>query len=169
MKNRSPSWHAYRIPGADRAAGKDKDDDGPPALVPFSGSKQNTKSGSKKPLAITSGYDSDCSMPSLQTVSNSSDEDMDFDSSDDEDDDEDESDDDDDEFDEELEEEFREWMRDAMDMAQADPDFHDPRSQAKVFEDMAADKKDNPFLKLLGSLRGTPVLLTGLAQLIALL
>ena len=69
------------------------------------------------------------------------------------------SDDDDDEsdYDEELAEEYREWHREAMEMAQVDPDWHDPRKAAATFDDMAAGKQDNPFLKLLGSLRGTSV------------
>lgn len=158
LKNRTPAWHAYYIPGAD-GAGNGKAGDS--ALVPTSGTtKQPGKTAGKKPLAITNGDESDTSMPSLQTVSNSSEEEMDFDSDSDDSGDEYETDsdeDDDDEFDEELEEELREMIRDAMDVAQADPDFHDPRSSAKFFEDMAADKKDNPFLKLLGSLRGETI------------
>jgi hypothetical protein len=157
LKNRTPTWHAYYIPRADETG---KDGDGLPPLVPFSGSnKQIGKAGGKKRLAIMDGYESAGSMPSLQTITNSSDE-VDFDSSDDDSDGDYESDeegDNDDEFDEELEDELREMIRDAMDLAQADPDFHDPRSSAKFFDDMAADKKDNHFLKLLGSLRGMTV------------
>lgn len=120
----------------------------------YGGKKGAPKAGSKKPLAITSGYDSSGSMPSLQTVSDSSDEDIDFEDDEGDSDEEEESDDDDEEYDEEFEDHIREWIRDAMDIAQADPDFNDPRSAANVFEDMSAEKKDNPFLKLLGSLRG---------------
>ena len=65
-----------------------------------------------------------------------------------------ETDEDESDYDEELEEEFRDWYREAMDIAQADPDFHNPRREAKDFEDMASYKQDNPFIKLLGSLRG---------------
>lgn len=123
--------------------------------MPYSGNGKQGKGG-KKPLAITSGHDSDGgSMPSLQTVSDSSD-DMDYVSEDDDDDDDGEfgTDDEDSEFDEEFEDHIRDMVREAMDIAQADPDFNDPRRQAAVFEDMSAEKKDNPFLKLLGSLRG---------------
>ncbi|KIP10936.1 hypothetical protein PHLGIDRAFT_125248 [Phlebiopsis gigantea 11061_1 CR5-6] len=154
LKHRAPAWHGYFIPTAGDA-GKDQDDDGPPALVPYSGNGKQGKGG-KKPLAITSGHDSDGgSMPSLQTVSDSSD-DMDYVSEDDDDDDDGEfgTDDEDSEFDEECEDHIRDMVREAMDIAQADPDFNDPRRQAAVFEDMSAEKKDNPFLKLLGSLRG---------------
>ena len=41
-----------------------------------------------------------------------------------------------------------------MDIVTADPDYVNPRSNAPEFAEMAQDKKDNPFLKLLGSLRG---------------
>ena len=151
LKYLAPSWHAYHIPGA----APNPDGDEPPPLVPYSGNgKQANKPGAKKRLAITSGYDSDGSMPSLQTVSDSSDE-VDFSDEDDEDDESEyETDEEDSDFDEEFEDHIRDMVREAMDIAQADPDFNDPRAQASVFEDMSADKKDNPFLKLLGSLRG---------------
>ena len=130
--------------------------DEPPALVAYSGNgKQVGKSGGKKRLAITSGDVSDGSMPSLQTVSDSSEDTGSMDESEGgEEFGEDESDDEDSDFDEEFEDHIRDMVREAMDIAQADPDFNDPRAQASVFEDMSADKKDNPFLKLLGSLRG---------------
>lgn len=125
--------------------------------MPYSGNgKQAGKPKGKTPLAITEGYDSDGSMPSLQTVSDSSEDDMGFMTDEDEDEDEeDDETDDESDFDEEFEDHIRDMVREAMDIAQADPDFNDPRRQASVFEDMSADKKDNPFLKLLGSLRGT--------------
>ena len=153
-KDRFATWHAFYTPKADKDSGTAKDADAPPALVPLAAhGKQGGKSGTKKPLAITSGYASDGSMPSLQTVSDSSDEDIDFDS-DEEDSDEEYETDEGSDYDEELEEELRERLREAMDMAQADPDFHNPRVQAKDFEEMASYKQDNPFVKLLGSLRG---------------
>lgn len=125
--------------------------------MPYSGNGQKAqKHKGKVPLAITEGYGSDDSMPSLQTVSDSSEDDMGFMSDEDGDDEDDEDDDDDgSDFDEEFEDHIRDMVREAMDIAQADPDFNDPRRQAAVFEDMSAEKKDNPFLKLLGSLRGT--------------
>lgn len=163
LKHRVPAWHVSNNPKA-AATNKNEDNDGPPALVPYSGNgKQAGGKGGKKPLAITSGYDSDAgSMPSLQTVSDSSDEDMDYVSDDDDDDDDDEyeTDEDDSDYDEEFEDHIRDMVREAMDIAQADPDFNDPRRQAAVFEDMSSEKKDNPFLKLLGSLRGTMAILS---------
>ena len=50
---------------------------------------------------------------------------------------------------------MREYLREAMDIVNADlADFSDPRKDAADFHEMSAGKQDNPFLKLLGSLRG---------------
>ena len=112
--------------------------------------------GKSKPLAITNGYESDGSMPSLQTVSDSSDE-ADYEEDDDDydvDDDDDESVGSDDDYDEEEEDALRELLREAMDVAVASPDFYNKKGPTPEFDALAEDRKDNPFLKLLGSLRG---------------
>ena len=96
-------------------------------------------------------------MPSLMTVSDSTDmeEKDDLSSDDDDDDDSDEeSDYDDEEYDEDEEDHLREMLREAMDMAAADPDFYNPRSEAVYFKEVAEEKQGNAFIKLLGSLRG---------------
>ena len=96
-------------------------------------------------------------MPSLQTVSDTSsdDEDYDSDEEEEEEEEEDESDRDSEAYDEEEEDRMREFLREAMDIVAADPDYRDPRSKAPDFHEMADGKQDNPFLKLLGNLRGT--------------
>lgn len=137
----------------------DYDSDHPPDLVPFSGNKKKANGKpDKKRLAIAGpGYNDDNgSMPSLQTISDTS-EDEDFDDDDDFEEDEDsdeESEDEDEYYDEEEEDHLREMLREAMDVAAADPDFYDPRKNAQEFDGMAQERKGNPFIKLLGSLRG---------------
>ena len=155
-KNRHATWRAFYVPNADKDHDKTKSKgkDSSPTVVPFSGKSRHAgKAGTKKLLAITDGYESDSlSLPSLATVSDSSDEDIDLYS--DEDDASEYESDTESEFDAELKAATREQLRQAWDMAQADPDFHNPRVQANHFEEIAAAKMDNPFVRLLGSLRG---------------
>jgi hypothetical protein len=133
-----------------------------PSMPRLKGTRQKKSGGNKKPkklLAIKDGRvnddDSCSSMPSLQDVSDSSgenDEDV-FVS---ENDDEEESDDDDDETDYDLEDDefYRTMLREAMDTAMAIPEFFDPKTTVPEFDALAEERKENPFLKLLGSLRG---------------
>ncbi|KAJ7647049.1 hypothetical protein FB45DRAFT_892185 [Roridomyces roridus] len=130
--SRTPQWHALYIPS--KALGLD-------------GDGADAKTGKKKkPLQITQyGEDSDDSMPDLQSVSNSSDEDSDDEEDSDEDDD---GDDDDSEYDEEFEDGIREMVREAMDTA-----YEDDLLDASQPLDPEIGK-GNTFLKVLGSLRG---------------
>ena len=150
VRNRKPSWHAS--PTASKKTDKGYDSDEPPTLVAFDGAKKGSKGASKK-LAITDGNESDNSMPSLQTVSDSSD-DEDYDNSSSEEEESDEDSDEDSEYDEEEEDRLRDMWREAMDIVAADETYADPRSDAPDFQQAAADKKENPFIKLLGGLRG---------------
>ncbi len=90
-------------------------------------------------------------MPALQDVSESDESGTeDYTDSDNDDDDDDES-----EYDTDEEDEIRDMLREAMDTA-VDADWfssNDQPSPVDPFEQ--EDKKGNPFLKLLGSLRGT--------------
>lgn len=126
------------------------DSDGPPALA------KGVRNKKKKPLAITSGgNDSDDSMPELQSVSNSSDEaDSDEDSDSDDDSDDDGEDSDDSGYDTEQEDEMREMLREAMDTAHEADWLHSTNVPAEMDPFLQEDRKGNPFLKLLGSLRG---------------
>jgi hypothetical protein len=134
-------------------------------LIPVK-SKGGKKGGghkrpSKKMLAITDGRgddESDGSMPELQSVSDSSDESEDdmIDSDQnfgDEDDDSDEYGTESD-YDSDEEEQYRNMLREAMDTAMAIPEFFDAKTEVPEFEAIAEERKGNPFLKLLGSLRG---------------
>jgi len=110
----------------------------------------------RKLLAITDGHDDDGygSLPELLDVSDSSgenDEDIYVSENDDEEesDDEEETD-----YDSEDEEHYRTMLRDAMDTAMAIPEFFDPKTPVPEFDALAEERKGNPFLKLLGSLRG---------------
>ncbi|KAL1744793.1 hypothetical protein HDZ31DRAFT_63775 [Schizophyllum fasciatum] len=139
--NAPPQWHAYYVDPSVIPEAEDDDDD-----IPALGGIR------KKPLQLTAGSeDSDGSMPELQSVSNSSDEESDDESSDS---DEDESDwDSDDGYDTDQEDYLREMLREAMDAAnEAEADLGvpgvDPLAQDEDY------RKGNPFLKLLGSLRG---------------
>lgn len=140
----SPRWKPLFVPSADF-----DDEDGPPKLG----------SAKRKPLLTIreheEGSESDSSMPSLQEVSDSDSDDL----SDSEDEDE-ESDGEDSEesgYDTDGEDELRELCREAMNTAVASPFF---TSQQGVPGDedpldmVEDDNKGNPFLKLLGSLRG---------------
>lgn len=140
IRNIKPSWHGS--PGARKNGG----DDTPPAHL-------NRRNGGKpKQLAIMNGDESDGSMPSLQTVSDSSDEDDDGDEYDD--DEGSESDGSNDGYDTDEEDELRDMLREAMDTAVASSDFYNMNGPAPEFDALAEDRKGNPFLKLLGSLRG---------------
>jgi hypothetical protein len=146
--NYTPQWHAYYIP----ISGGDSDTDSPPALVQRSKSKGKSE---RKRLAITSGELSDPydSMPDLQSVSNSSEDENDSDE--DSGSDEDEESDEESEYDEEQEDELRDLRREAMDFVSEIPGFFDPKSEiGKEFDTFQEERKGNPFLKILGSLRG---------------
>lgn len=155
--DRTPQWHSFYIPSL--AEHPDEDSDGPPSLLPFGkGRLKGDKKGDKKRLAITNGAapDSDDSMPELQSVSESSDSDSDSCESD-SDHDDDDDDEDSDGYDTDEEDELREMMREAMDAAMENGNFFDPRADPndfKAFHDLAEERKGNPFLQLLGSLRG---------------
>ncbi|KAG2153717.1 uncharacterized protein EDB93DRAFT_1081918 [Suillus bovinus] len=161
---RTPQWSAFYVP---HFAGQDSDSDdgGNLSLIPVK-SKGGKKGGghkrpSKKLLAITDGRgddESDGSMPDLQSVSDTSDDsDDDMVDSDqnfgDEDDDSDEYE-TESEYDSDEDEQYRNMLREAMDTAMAIPEFFDAKTEVPEFEAIAEEKKGNPFLKLLGSLRG---------------
>ena len=157
---RRPSWHAQKLVSSKAdSTSKDADDDdsdAPPSFTPFA-RKQESR---KRILTIMAspGDESDQSMPSLQTVSDSSEDEVgaddDSDNEDGENESDDESDDEDEYYDEDEEDNLRDMLREAMDVATADPDFYNPRREATDFKDLAEDRKGNPFIKLLGSLRG---------------
>jgi hypothetical protein len=148
VQYRKPSWHA-----------KKSDPNGDPEPEKPSSPFGAKKKPRNKPLPIAEdGYESHDSMPSLQTISDSSEGQQDISDDEfsyDEDSDEDsESEDEDEMYDEDEEDHLREMLREAMDMAAADPDFYNPRSEASYFKEAAEDKQGNSFIKLLGSLRG---------------
>lgn len=153
LKYRKPSWHAQAKGGEKKAEPEE-----PFGFSRFSGAPKPKNGGQKKPLPIADrGYESDESMPSLMTISDSSeapDDASDDDEYDSDEDSEEESEDEDEYYDEDEEDHLREMLREAMDMAAADPDFYDPRSDAAYFKEAAEDKQGNAFIKLLGSLRG---------------
>lgn len=161
---RAPQWSSFYMPSLRTY---DSDSDGQQPSIPRRNGSGQKRTGGKKPkklLAIKDGRadddDSDNSMPELQSVSDSSgenDEDI-FVS---ENDDEEESDDDDDEtdYDSEDEEFHRTMLREAMDAAMAIPEFFDPKSTVPEFDALAEERKGNPFLKILGSLRGEMTIL----------
>ena len=134
------------------------DEEGPPAFASVSSRKKGSR-----PLAIGDGPGSADSMPDLQSVSNSDDDDDD-DEDEDEDDDEDNNDygdknrdvDDPDSYDAEIEDEIREMVEDAKFIAR-EGDFFDAGDNIPPEIDpfLQEDRKGNPFIKLLGSLRGS--------------
>ncbi|KAH7924249.1 hypothetical protein BV22DRAFT_1035310 [Leucogyrophana mollusca] len=159
---RTPQWSAFYMPNMG-GLDSDSDADHPPDLLPIKSKrgKSGPAKSARKLLAITDGRaddDSDGSMPGLQSVSDSSDESDHLYDSDDPGDGQsaysDDYDDDDSEYDSEEEEQYRDLLREAMDTAMAIPEFFDPKTEIPEFEAMAEERKGNPFLKLLGSLRG---------------
>ncbi|EGO00109.1 hypothetical protein SERLA73DRAFT_167949 [Serpula lacrymans var. lacrymans S7.3] len=160
--HRIPQWSSFYVPGLN--VGSDSDSDAPPGLFRSKGRlpKATRAKGSKgrKLLAITDGPaddDSDGSMPGLQSVSDSTGDSDNYSDSDKEDmdiQDMDEDDDDDESgYDSEEEAEYRDMIREAMDTAMGIPEFFDPNTPVPEL-DAADGKRGNPFLKLLGSLRG---------------
>ncbi len=135
LSKSTPSWHSYIVPIAEES---DEESDMPK----LTGTR-------KKVLAITDGAESDDSMPPLQDVSESDESDSDW-SETDEDDEEEE--DDESDYDTDEEDEIREMLREANDTAaEADLFADGPESENPFNQE---DRKGNPFLKLLGSLRG---------------
>lgn len=130
----------------------DAEDNGRPNLLTSKANKDV-----KKPLAITNfAADGDTDyedMPGLQTVSNSSD---DYSSADESDSDVDYIDDDSDDesgYNTEQEDQIRELLREAMDIAHEGGWFNTSEQPAEPVN-VDASRDSNPFLKLLGSLRG---------------
>lgn len=147
----------------------DEDSDSTPGLIAVrgKGAPKGGKRSGKKLLALTDGTadDSNDSMPELQSVSDSSESEED-DSDSDDDSNTTESDDEDSDagYDTDEEDELREMMKEAMNAAMENPDFFDPKADPKdfqVFNEIAEERKGNPFLKLLGSLRGMFTMLIG--------
>ncbi|KAG6885905.1 hypothetical protein C0993_007923 [Termitomyces sp. T159_Od127] len=145
--NTMPQWHAFYMSNLGESDSEFKS-------KPFRVQKEKNPS---RHLAITSGpaEDSDDSMPELQSVSNSSDEvDSDLDEESDEEDEE--SDPDESGYNTEEEDELREMLREAMDTAHEADWLHSAQvaQVAEIDPFEQDDRKGNPFLKLLGSLRG---------------
>ncbi|TFK23947.1 hypothetical protein FA15DRAFT_620109 [Coprinopsis marcescibilis] len=142
----TPQWSAYYVQKLPELS-DEEDEDGLPALKPVK--------KKKKPLAImgADGNDSTTSMPDLQSVSNSSDDqDYSEESSDDEDDSEYES--DESGYNTEEEDEIRDLLREAMD-AGHEVDWFDSNAPTPAIDPLRSDeRKGNPFLQVLGSLRG---------------
>ncbi|KAF6763057.1 hypothetical protein DFP72DRAFT_1030216 [Ephemerocybe angulata] len=150
--NVTPQWSSYYIPHL--AEDSDAEDDAPDGMPLLT----NRPKGKRKPLALTATgepYDSGDSMPALQSISNSSEEDLDSDeeSDDDEEDYESES----DGYDEDQEDTLRDMLREAMDAAH-DVDWFESTKDAQPSDldpfKAAEERKGNPFMNLLGSLRG---------------
>ena len=138
LNEQTPQFHGYYIPGADEEPEK------VPGAFPSRSSRQ-------VPLAAPVEGDSDEDMPPLQSVSHSSTDDdrssgSEWGSEDDHW--------DEDDWDTEDEEGVNEYIREMMDVGMEHPDFLDPRAPIPEFDKYAEERKDNPFLKLLGSLRG---------------
>jgi hypothetical protein len=145
--NYAPQWSCYSMPGIN----EESDSDSAWKMTAL------VKKGDKKSrLAITSGSgDSDSSMPGLQSVSNTSSEDDDEDDEDgseyelDE-----ESEDDQAGYNTEEEDDNRDMLREAMDIAHEADWMAGTDLPPEIDPFLHEDRKGNPFLKLLGSLRG---------------
>ena len=151
--DRKPQWTGVALAKLDEDSDDDNFVNSRRAIV-----KKNKQS---KLLAISNGRDddSDDSMPGLQSVSNSDEDDGDDDDDSDDDDDQyddgDSSDSDSSGYDSEEEEEIRHQLRAAMDAAHESNWLdEDPNLPKELDPFQGQDHKGNPFLKLLGSLRG---------------
>ena len=137
FEEQTPQFHGYCIPGADEESEK------VPGAFPARSSK-------RVPGPNVATDESDDEMPELQSVSASSEGSHGSDSGS-------ESGDDhwdEDHWDTEDEEGITEHYREMMQVGMDHPDFLDPRVPIPEFDKYAEERKDNPFLKLLGSLRG---------------
>lgn len=142
-----PQWTAFAI---SKVTADDSDNEGP-----RSRSLVKKPHKEQKVLRLAAEPESDDSMPGLQSVSNSDEEDdEDGSDSEDESDDGDYDSDNEDGYNTDEEDEIRELWREAMEAAR-DAEYLDggdnPSEVNPFTED---DRKGNPFLKLLGSLRG---------------
>lgn len=153
---RTPQWSAHYTSDLATFVFESEEDDAVRSLVKSKYPRKNAaKKPQKKVLAITDGRDDGVdndSMPELQSVSDSSaetDEYTDSDEPEEVDDEDYES-----EYESEEEDVYRIMLREAMDAALAIPEFFDPNANVPDFETMAEEHKENPFLKLLSSLRG---------------
>lgn len=146
--NYAPQWTSYFVPGLVR----DSDN-----LELASTKKKGTKKKPKELLRLANGsqVSTDSDMPPLQSLSGTDDAEDD----DDDDDfplDHDEAEDDDDSsgYNTEEEDEMRDLLREAMDVAH-ESDWASASHLPKEMDPFEQeDRKGNPFLKLLGSLRG---------------
>ena len=103
-------------------------------------------------------------MPGLQSVSNSSEDESDDDIDSESDDGGEDS--DGSGYNTEEEDELRDLLREAMDIAHESA-FFDPTNSSPIPDAYAEERKSNPFLKLLGSLRGTSFsFLTGIRNIV---
>lgn len=163
--DRPPRWSPYRPKLDFSDSDSELDSDTPPGLVPVKGARR--KGSNKDRLAITDGADheSDGSMPSLRSVSDSSANSEDLEESDEEEESEDEDEDEDEEYDYDSDDEveMKKMLGEAMDIAAGVPGIFDPRVAESELEAIPEERKDNPFLKLLGSLRG-PIYLFSLLR-----
>lgn len=138
LKERTPQFHGYYIPRADEESEK------VPGAFP-------SRSVRQLPGINAAPEGSDDEMPELQSVSeSSSEEDAGWASERDSDDDHW----DEDDWDTEDEEGMNEYYREMMKVGMEHPDFLDPRVPIPEFDKYSEERKGNPFLKLLGSLRG---------------
>ena len=129
------------------------DEESPPPSVPVSSRRKGLR-----PLAIANGDgpDSADSMPDLQSVSDSDDDDDDNDEEEEEDDENRDVDDLGSCYDAEDEDEIRGMVDEAKFIAR-EGDFFDTGDNipSEIDPFLQEDRKGNPFLKLLGSLRGS--------------
>ena len=137
FREQTPQFHGYYIPGADEE----------PERVPGAFPSRSLR---QVPLETPVEDESDDEMPDLQSVSHSSEDDREsgneWGSGDDHW--------DEDDWDTEDDEGVNEYIREMMSIGMEHPDFLDPRTRIPEFDKYAEERKDNPFLKLLGSLRG---------------
>lgn len=158
--DQAPQWHAHYFSGS--YTDSDYDSDGGPNLAPVKyNGKQGTGAARGNVRAITNGdpYEIDDSPPPLQSDSCSDGDDLgslyddltseSYGSESDDDGSETES-----SYDTDEEDMVRDMVREAMDAAHTAPGVLDPNSDAPEFEALAEERRDNPFLKLIGSLRG---------------
>ena len=141
-KDRTPQWHSIYISGLHA----DSDEDLP---------KLSISRAKKHTLAITDGKadDSDDAYASLPELLNASDSSADHVIDSDSESDEDPEDLDGSGYNTEDEDELRDLLREAMDIAH-ESGFLDPTNSTPDPGAYGEERKSNPFLKLLGSLRG---------------
>lgn len=151
-RKRTPHWNPIFVSKSDLQGDSDSEYEVPKGLK---SAVTAARSQRNKPLTLTRGEDDFSDLPGLESASDSSDEESSTESSNDDNGSNAESVsyvESEEEYDSDLEDDFRQWARDALELNIQAPEIFNGHFQSEA--DLADEKTKNPFMKLLGALRG---------------